>query len=461
MRVLKFGGTSVGDPGCARTVVDLVTRRSHEGLVVVLSATSGTTDRLAAIGEAAAAGRLRHALAGVATLRESHRRLLDELVPAGGRREAVAARCRSLLDRVEAMARGAAALGDLSATAAARLIAHGERLSTRILTAALAAEGLPVHEVDAAGIVVAEGDPLAGEAVLEATRERARSQLEPLLEAGSIVLTQGFVASSPAGTPMTLGRGGSDWTATLLGACLGAEEVEIWTDVDGIMTADPSLVPAARPIPAMSFAEAAELAAFGARVLHPRTLLPAIERGIPVRVLNTRRPGMAGTVVLADVPPDPRPVRSIAYKEGLTMVQLVSARMFKAHGFLRRVFAVLDRHRLAPDIAATSEVSVAMGFADAGRLPAALAELAELGRVDVRPCQAVVCVVGDRLKGVPGIVAQVFADLGDVPASLVSFGGSEIALGLVVDEAHLAGVVHRLHLRFFETPTALPVAASA
>ena len=449
MRVLKFGGSSVGELDTARTVIDLASRRRDEGLVVVLSALAGTTDRLAQIGQLAAAGRIDGALALIEAIRAHHLRLATGLISREPERRAAVADCVERLATVARMATSCAVLGDLSPTVAARLLGHGERMSTRIFAAALRAAGVPVVQVDADELIVADGDPLAADAFVGATWDRVRATLPPLLATGAVVLTEGFVASTPGGVAVTLGRGGSDWTATLLGAALPADEIEIWTDVDGIMTADPGMVPEARSIPRMSFAEASELAAFGARVLHPATLVPAVEQGIPVRVLNTRRPTGAGTLVLAEACPNGHPVKSIAYKEGLTVVRLTSTRMFKAHGFLRRLFAVLDRHRLAPDVVATSEVSVAFGFADATRLPAALAELGELGTVAVRTGQAVVCVVGEQLKEVPGIVAQVFDDLGDLRASLVSFGGSEINLSFVVDEVALSEVVSRLHRRFF------------
>ncbi len=449
MRVLKFGGTSVGDAERLRTVAELIARRSDEGLVVVLSAAAGVTDRLAWIGGLAAADRAAEAAAEVRALRRRHHDLVQATLGPGSAADAVHAGSDAMLDTVAEMARSCTVLRDLSPVVAARLLGFGERLSTLLAGAALASAGVAVARVDARGVVVADGEPLAAEALAEPTRTAARARLLPLLGRGAVVLTEGFVARSPSGADRTLGRGGSDLSATLLGAALDAEEIEIWTDVDGVMTADPSLVPDARSIPMMSFEEAAELAAFGARVLHPRTLLPAVERDIAVRVLNTNRPTGKGTLILAQAPPNGRTVTSIAYKEGLTAVHLVSTRMFKAHSFLRRLFAVLDRHRMAPDVVASSEVSVAFGLADATRLEAALPELTELGTVTVRDGQAVVCVVGEHLKQVPGIVARVFDDLGDLRASLVSFGGSEINLSFVLDEGALPEVVGRLHRRFF------------
>ena len=305
--------------------------------------------------------------------------------------------------------------------------------------------------VDAREVVVTDGRHTQAEPLFEATAAKATEVLLPLVRSGQIPVTQGFIARSSAGAMTTLGRGGSDFTASLLGAALGAEEIEIWTDVDGIMTADPSLVPGAKNIPVMSFQEAAELAFFGARVLHPKTLAPAIERGIPVRVLNTSRPELPGTVIVASSPPGGSPVKSIAYKEDMVVVNLVSARMFKAQGFLRRVFETLDRHRIAPDLVSTSEVSVALAVTPWAHLEAAVEELRGLGAVSVLTGQAVVAVVGDGLKQAPGILSRVFEDLDDLRIAMVSEGGSEVAVSFVVGEGDLPAVVSRLHRRFFET----------
>ena len=335
-----------------------------------------------------------------------------------------------------------------------RLLGFGEVLSTRILTAIFLREGLPVEWTDARDVVVTDCRHTQAEPLFDEIRKRGEQVLLPLVRAGRIPVTQGFLGRSIAGSATTLGRGGSDFTASLIGAALGAEEIEIWTDVDGIMTADPSLVPGARNIPVMSFQEAAELAFFGARVLHPKTLAPAVERGIPVRVLNTSRPSGQGTLILAEAHANGHPVKSIAYKEGMTVVNLVSARMFKAQGFLRRVFEVLERHRIAPDLVATSEVSVALAVSPASGLSAAVEELRSLGSVTVRTSQALVAVVGERLKETPGIVGQVFEDLRDVGITMVSQGGSEIALSFAIGEPDLERVVGRLHGRFFENGVA-------
>jgi aspartate kinase len=447
MKVLKFGGTSVGDPDNIRRVVDVVKSRSALSPLLVFSAMGDTTDRLLEIGARSVEGRLQEALGKIAALEAFHSEIARAVLPEKAT-EALEA-CAPLFEDLAAVARSLSVLGDLSPTVQDRLLGTGELLSTRIMTAALQDAGLPAVWADSREVVVTDGRHTQAEPLFEATSARAEAVLRPLVEEGKIPVLQGFIARSEAGVPTTLGRGGSDYTASLLGAVLGAEEIEIWTDVDGIMTADPSLVPEARNIPLMSFREAAELAFFGARVLHPKTLAPAVERGIPVRVLNTAHPEGAGTVVLASAPGNGHAVKSIAYKEGMTVLNLVSARMFKAHGFLRRVFEVLEKHRIAPDLVSTSEVSVALAAAPSNELQSAASELRDLGEVTLRVGQAVVAVVGENLKQTPGIVGRVFEDLHDVRIAMVSQGGSEIALSFAVGEGDLPLVISRLHRRFF------------
>lgn len=449
MKVLKFGGTSVGDTGNIRKVVEVIRSRAQAEPILVFSAMGHTTDTLAQIGRAASEGRAGEAMAIVSTLREFHGALVEELL--AGRGSGVWSACAPLFDEIKAMAKGLAVLGDFSPPVQDRLLGFGEILSTRILCEVLRGEGMPVVWVDARDVVVSDGLHTHAEPRFEATAAKAAQVLSPLVRSGRIPVTQGFIARSSAGILTTLGRGGSDYTASLLGAALGVEEIEIWTDVDGIMTADPSLVPGAKNIPFMSFQEAAELAFFGARVLHPKTLAPAIERGIPVRVLNTSRPERPGTVILASSPPSGGPVKSIAYKEGMAVVNLISARMFKTQGFLRRVFETLDRHGVAPDLVSTSEVSVALAVTPWAHLDAAVEELRGLGAVTVRTGQAVVAVVGDGLKQTPGILGQVFQDLDGLRVAMVSEGGSDVAVSFAVEESDLPAVVSRLHRRFFET----------
>jgi aspartate kinase len=450
MRVMKFGGTSIGDAESILRVASIIEERAGEGAVLVFSATGSTTDDLDRAARLAAEGQLPESLEVLSEVRRIHERMARELMPESEGRIFLLGAMKDHFSALERWARGISVLEDLSNAVLDRFLQKGELISTLLLFETFRSRGLRVRWMDARNMVVTNDRHGGAEPFMDQTFGRCRRALLPLLSEGSLPLTQGFIARTEGGGETTLGRGGSDYSASLIGAALGADEIEIWTDVDGILTADPSLVPEARNIPAMSFQEASELSFFGARVLHPKTLLPAVERAIPVRILNTRRPSGVGTLILAEPPSSGPGIKSIAYKESMTVVNLVSSRMFKAKGYLASIFDVFERYGLIPDAVATSAVSVAVALLDAPPRHA-LDELRSLGAVTVRTGQAVVCVVGEGLKEIPGAVGQVFEELKDLRIAMVSQGGSEINLAFVVAEEALPCVVRRLHRRFFES----------
>jgi len=446
IRVLKFGGTSVGDADSVRSVIRIVSQRRDQEMVLVFSAVGATTDRLDGIGRAAAAGRPVEAVEELGRLREDHLRLLAAF---DIDREPVAARWAPVFAELDLLVRGVASLGELSQSVKARLLGSGELLSSRLLAAVLAGAGLPASWTDARDLVVTAGAPLDGEPLVEETADRCRRRLRPLLDAGRIPVTQGFISRSADGRQTTLGRGGSDRTAALIGAGLGVDEIEIWTDVDGIMTADPRLVPEARLIPAVSFSEATQLARFGARVLHPATLAPAIDGRIPVRVRNTHRPDAPGTLVLPTSPHTAHPITGVAGREGIVVIRLSTEKPWRERPAVERALAVLHRHRVAPQLVATSNGSVALAVEEAQVRPQLLDELGRLGSIRHTPDQAVVGVVGERLTETPGVAAAILSELADTAISMMTFGGSEIDLGIVVSRTRLETVVRRLHRRLF------------
>jgi aspartate kinase len=280
--------------------------------------------------------------------------------------------------------------------------------------------------------------------------------LQPLLQAGKMPILGGFIGAAKSGATTTLGRGGSDYTAALVGAALGAREIQIWTDVTGVLTSDPRVVPQARTIARLSYSEAAELAYFGARVLHPKTIQPAVELNIPVRICNSRAPEEPGTMVSSQTEISPKTVKAIAHKKGITVLQVSSARMLGAYGFLRALFRIFDHHRMVVDVVTTSEVSVSLSIDSTGNLPELLAELEQLGSVEIEDRRAIICVVGEGLRSAPGIAAQVFSAIGDVNISLISQGASKINLTFIVEQDRADEVVARLHAAFFEAPEGSP-----
>jgi len=434
MLVMKFGGTSVGVPAHCERALEAVRERLRQEPVVVVSALAGVTNHLA---ELCRPGEVRAAL--LDRIAERH---LQHAQALGVAAQSVT----GLLDALRADPAMAAAAEPVSREDRDRVLAFGERLAAALFAAALNARGTEAHAVHAgeAGLVT---DDRFGQAnpLPEAP---ARLQSFFARRRGVSVVT-GFIGTTLDGRTTTLGRGGSDYSAALLGAALSAGEIQIWTDTSGMLSADPRVVPEARPVPRLSFAEACELAYFGARVLHPKTLLPAMERGIPVRVLNTARPQDAGSLITAEAETIPHGwrVKSIASKRGITAVTIASTRMLLAHGFLARVFEVFGRHHVVVDLVTTSEVSISVTVDDTMHLDAAVAELERIGRVDVRRDLAVIAVVGEGAPTQVGLAGHVFTLLGGVgvPVEMISQGASRVNLSFVVAGHEAARVVRLLH----------------
>src|SRR5207248_2018133 len=265
----------------------------------------------------------------------------------------------------------------------------------------------------------------------------------------SVVVMGGFIGSTPEGVTTTLGRGGSDFTASIVGAGIDAEEIQIWTDVDGMLTADPTILPGGHRVKTISFAEAAELAYFGAKVLHPATVMPAIEKNIPVLILNSRRPEVGGTRITSQEVHCRNVVKSIACKRKITLVNVHSTRMLMAHGFLHRIFEIFDRMETPVDMVSTSEVSVSLTIDNARNLDAICGELRQFAAAEIERDQAIVCLVGENIRYTPGVAARVFDSLGDVNVRMISQGASLLNLSIVVAEADLVRAVERLHGAFF------------
>jgi aspartate kinase len=448
--IMKFGGTSVEDVRAFERVSRIVRAHAGEPTVVVVSAMSRMTDALLASVQAAASG---HADAALGKLEEHfarHREVAHELLSAGER-----SRVESVID--SARTELAEILQEVGAHRTPRLVlqdvvvSYGERLSATLLAAVLCDGGLRAHYVDARRLMMTNEDHTCAAPLFEETARKTRAALEPLLDAREVAVMGGFIGSSAAsGRTTTLGRGGSDYTAAIVGSCLGAREIQIWTDVNGVLTADPRIVAGAHTVERLSYAEAAELAYFGAKVLHPKTIQPAIDQSIPVRICNSRAPDERGTLVGAETGTAPRTVKAIAHKRGVTVVQITAARMLGAYGFLRALFEVFDRHRTVVDVVTTSEVSVSLTLDDASALSSILRDLHDLGTVLVEPRRATICVVGEGLRDTPGVAAHVFNTISDINVSLISLGASSINLTFVVDEARLVEAVTRLHEAFFD-----------
>jgi aspartate kinase len=455
MVIMKFGGTSVEDASAIRRVAEIVRSRQKRRPVVVVSAMAGVTDRLVAMGHKAAAGDCDGSLALLQTIRERHSQAAQELL--GKKSTALGAKIRLLIAELENFLRGVAAVKELSARSSDYLLSFGELLSSRIVSAAFPVLGLNAKWVDARDCLVTDGAHTRALPLMEETRERSRGKIAPIVAAGRIPVMGGFIAATLEGATTTLGRGGSDYSAAIMGAALDAASIEIWTDVEGMMTTDPRICPDARTIPRISFNEAAELAYFGAKVLHPATLLPAIHKNIPVYVLNSRNIKSKGTRITDHAPSSGNTFRAITAKTGVSIVNVVASRGVMVHGFLRSVFEALDLHGSSVDIVAISEVSMSFTM-ESKRLPKALiADLEKIAEVNCDDQQAIVCLVGEDIHGVPGIAASVFSTIAKagVNIRMISQGASELNISFVIQESDVPQAVRHLHARFFgaATPT--------
>ncbi len=446
---MKFGGTSVAEAAALNNVAAIVAARLSDSPVVVVSAMSGVTDALLASSRLAAAGDVDSAVASLQDVFWRHKAAARELLgPYAATSfiqhiDNVDGEISSLLRRISGQGDSLKALND-------ELVSNGELLSSTLFAELLKAQGIVAEQVDPRRCIITNDDYGCAAPVLGETFQQMQAVILPVVAAKVVPVLGGFVAANARGRTTTLGRGGSDYTAALLGAALKSEEIQIWTDVTGVLTADPRVVPEAQTVERLSYGEAAELAYFGAKVLHPKTIQPAIELGIRVRICNSRKPQETGTLVCAESDISPGTIKAIAHKAGITTLQVTSARMLGAYGFLRALFEVFDRHRTVVDVVTTSEVSVSLSLDDAGSLPEIVKELEQLGTVRVEKGLAIICVVGEGLHGVPGIVGRVFSTISDINVSLISQGASSINFTFVVDEGRVNEAVRRLHREFFE-----------
>src|SRR6266478_7236559 len=454
MIVMKFGGTSVESSEAIERVAKIVSSRQKQSPIVVVSAMAKVTDQLVAMGHKAAAGESDASLELLRSLRERHIETAKALL--GSKRSAtLAPKLETFFSELNNFLRGLAAVRELTPRGSDYLLSFGELLSSLIVADAFAIRGLNAAWVDSRECLVTDATHTRALPKMAETRERCRKKIVPIVSKKRIAVMGGFIAATVEGVPTTLGRGGSDYGAAIIGAALDADRIEIWTDVEGMMTTDPRLCPDARTIKRISFNEAAELAYFGAKVLHPATLLPAIHQNIPVYVLNSRNLKSTGTEITAQAPRSRDVFRAITAKTGVSIVNVVASRGVMVHGFLRSVFEALDRHSTSVDIVAISEVSLSFTM-ETKRLPKALlTELKQIADVTCEDQQAIICLVGEDIHGKPGIAASVFNTIAEAEVNIrmISQGASEINISFVVKESDVPRAVRHLHEHFFPTNT--------
>jgi len=447
MSVMKFGRTSVESAAAIERVAAIVKARAERHPIVVVSAMGKTTNTLLAIAQAAIDGKRENYLRQLHDLRDFHSREARRVVPLAHRAELD----RTLDDHFQEMTelvKGIAVIGELTPRSIDAISSYGERLSSYIVALAFEHFGLPAAHVDSRRLIVTDHRHTQATPLFAKTYKRLVEVLPPIA-AEKVVVMGGFIASTEEGVTTTLGRGGSDFTASIVGAGVGAKEIQIWTDVDGMLTADPTILPGGHRVKTISFAEAAELAYFGAKVLHPSTVIPAVERNIPVLILNSRRPDVPGTRIVSGTVHCNNAVKSIACKRKITLVNIHSTRMLMAHGFLRRIFEIFDRHETPVDMVATSEVSVSLTIDNTGQTRRICEELSEFSEVSMEPEQAIVCLVGENIRYTPGVAARVFNALRGLNIRMISQGASLLNLSVVVAEKDLRNAVESLHTEFF------------
>jgi aspartate kinase len=451
--VMKFGGTSVQDATAMLRTAEIVRGRRERGLspVVVVSAMAKVTDLLLAAAAAAGRGDKAGALAIAARLRNRHLDTAVELL-SGELFTEVEAALRAEFDALDVLLRGIAAVGELTPRSSDNVVSFGERLSSRMVAAAFQQQGLNAVHVDARMCILTDdhyGKAVPQEAAIEA---RLTNLVLPLVEAGQIPVMGGFIGATAEGITTTLGRGGSDFSAALVGGGLHAGAIEIWTDVNGIMTTDPRICTDALRVKTISFEEAAELAYFGAKVLHPATILPAVKKSIPVWVLNSHNAGNEGTKITAVAPPCRSPFKSIAAKKRLTIIDIVASRMLMSHGYLKAVFDVFDKYHCAVDMVSTSEVSISLTVDSNERLPEISAELKKIAEVKYEGHKALICMVGEDIRGQSGISGRVFTAIRHINVRMISQGASEINMSFMIEESDVEEAIRSLHAEFFAEP---------
>jgi aspartate kinase len=449
--VIKFGGTSVGDADRVANAIEIVSERRERKPVIVVSALAGVTNELVAASEAACAQDPKRVAEIIARVRQRHEDVALRLVQQ--KSDFLDSFIRQLdkqIEEINTILKGIALLGEITMRARDKVMSIGEKLSSVLFAYTLMMRTLPGEHVHSEEVIVTDDNFCGASPKMELTREHAQRVLRPLLDRNRIPVMGGFIGRTEAGATTTLGRNGSDYSAATVGAALGAEEVQIWTDVDGLLTCDPRLVPGARVIDLLSFEEAGELAQFGAK-LHPKTLEPAVAANIPVRVLNTHNPSSPGTLITREGAAVSAGARSIARKKGVTLVHVKSNMMLGTHGFLARLFNVFEQLAISVDLIATSEVSVTVTIDEKDRIDELQKRLRDVAdEVEVTNGQCIVAVVGQNLMSDSRVGARVLDALHRMPVKMLSLGRSGLNFSLVVDDTDADAAVKAIHHTLFE-----------
>ncbi len=449
MLVMKFGGTSVESAEAINRLVSIVSGRLERKPVLVVSALSKVTNTLYEITDLIEKNQLEEALAHLDGLKERHLGVLEGLVTTSSEHYApCAAMIESTIAELGEFLTILCKIGEISERSSARIYSTGEVLSSQIICAALNHNGIATALMDARQIIITDSNYTKGTPIVAEICERAPRVIEKAYQGNQAVITQGFLSATAAGITTVLGRGGSDYSASLIGMAVGAEEIEIWTDVDGIFSADPRRVSNSSYIEKISFEEASEMAQFGAKVLHPFTILPAIEKNIPVRVLNSKNPTHCGTIILQDSEISPS-AKSVSFKENITVINIYSTSMINTFGFLSKVFEIFNRHHISVDLISTSEANISLTIEQGQDITSLMEELSTFSKVEIQRDKSQISVIGKGLIDIKGLCTKVFASLIDYKIYMISQGASAINLSFVVKREHLDDILNKLHNEIF------------
>lgn len=442
MIVIKFGGTSVSTAAGIQKIYKIISEAKDKKPVIVVSAVAGITDLLLSVARSSP-GQAKKSLSDIKKL---HIDFIDKLALSAGTKRDVLRYLETTILEIGKVVR----IKGSEKAYTDKIVSFGEILSSYIIAKTLLEKGLPAEQIIATDIIVTDQSFGGAEFLVGETRKKVTKKIKPLLEKGIIPVITGFISASVDGKVTTLGRGGSDYTAAILGFCLGASEIQIWKDVNGVYTTDPRLVATAKNIPVLSYREASEMAFFGAKVLHPRTIRPAVEAKIPVRVLNTFHPEKTGTLI-REKPNIGKPVRIISFKRKTTLVNMYSTEMLFSKGFLARIFAIFAKNNISINLVAVSEVSVSVTLDNDSCLEAAVKELSRFNQVTVKKNMGIVSLIGEGIIASSHTIKKLFGvlDKKGIMIKMISLGATDINISIVIESDQVETAVRTLHKTFF------------
>ncbi len=451
MIVMKFGGTSTQDASAMMNVARIVQSRSAQQPVLVISAIAQATNNLEGAGKLAAAGKPGEARDTLLKLFDRHFAIVDELVKDKFRHGALRKAIAGSLSELEELIKGVSILRELTPRTLDAFYCYGELLSSRIVTAVLQEQGISAEWVDTREFMVTDEHHNSAKPIMDIVRKQLQRLVLPLVEEGKIPVTQGFIGATQTGVRTTMGRESSDYSASVIGAGLHVDDVQIWTDVDGVLTADPRVVTSPKKVKVLSFREAFELSFFGAKVLHPNTMLPAIEKNIPIHIFNSKRPNLSGTLVTANPATTGNIVKSIAFKRDVVILNAVPQKRFSQYSFWEHIYGILTKYGAVSPLSVTSDYNVSIVLEQSGNIPSIKRELEEISVVELIEGKGIVSVVGTDMRNSPEVSRNVFESIAGIGVSMISFGATPSNLSFLVDDAAVHDVVRRMHRVFFES----------